>query len=128
MNELRLEAAEKEAENGGGSAARRKLQALQAAKKASEASEFLTETEIIGFRKHQKDDYETRMASIEKGREGRGKFGSKKGQMKVDNPSSSTNIEKNKKKNFMMIAHSSKVSCSQSLQWTDLTVCFPGPL
>ena len=49
------------------------------------------------------------MASIEKGREGRGRFGSNKGQMKKDNPSSTTNVEKRKNKNFMMIAHSNKV-------------------
>ena len=104
-----MRAAEEEEKNGGGSAARRKLQALAAAKKASEASEFLSESEILGYRKHKKDDYEARMASIAKGREGRDKFGSKKGQKKKDNPSSTTNIEKRKSKNFMMIAHSDKV-------------------
>ena len=49
------------------------------------------------------------MASIQKGREGREKFGSMKGKKKKDAPSSSTNREKAKKKPFMMVMASGAV-------------------
>jgi protein SDA1 len=106
LNELKLKAAQDLASNGGGSAAKRKLAALEAAKKnhadADTDSRFLTENEILGPRKKAKMDYEERMESIQKGREGREKFGSKKGKQDKDAKSSSTNREKNKNKPIMM--------------------------
>jgi len=48
------------------------------------------------------------MASIEKGREDRGAFGSKKGKRK-EVPSSSTNKEKARNKPFMMVMSSGAV-------------------
>lgn len=61
-------------------------------------------TLLAGVRR--KNDYEDRMASIQSGREGRAKFGSKKGQRKAESGASLTNREKSKKsKNFIMIAH-----------------------
>jgi protein SDA1 len=42
------------------------------------------------------------MASIQKGREGREKFGSNKGKKNKDTPSSSTNREKSRNKPLMM--------------------------
>jgi protein SDA1 len=49
------------------------------------------------------------MASIQKGREGREKFGSLKGKKTKEAPSSSTNREKARKKPFVMIMASSAV-------------------
>ncbi|KAI9323748.1 SDA1-domain-containing protein [Dichotomocladium elegans] len=60
------------------------------------------EATILGARKKAKMDYEARMASIQEGREGREKFGSKKGSK---DRGSTTNREKARNKNFMMIAH-----------------------
>lgn len=101
---------------GGGGAAKRKLELLKAAKKAlragADANEggILTESEIIGVGKKAKADYEERMASIQRGREGREKYGSAKGKKKQANPSSTTNKEKRKAKNFAMVAHSREVT------------------
>ena len=53
-----------------------------------------------------KADYEERMRSINEGREGRGKFGSKKGKKNKEVPSSSTNRQKARHKNFQMVSHS----------------------
>ena len=121
LNELRIEAAEAEIKAGGGGAAKRKLAILQAAKKGSKSassfslmdasSSLLTESEIIGESKKAKADYEERLASIAKGREGREKFGSAKGKKKKENQSSTTNKEKRKKtKAFAMVAHSREVT------------------
>ncbi|KAI7868089.1 SDA1-domain-containing protein [Spinellus fusiger] len=57
---------------------------------------------ILGPRKKAKQDYEERMASIQEGREGREKFGSKKGNK---DRGSTTNREKSRNKNYVMIAH-----------------------
>lgn len=105
LNELRLKAAQDLAANGGGSAAKRKLAALEASKRHvgnDEADRFLTESEILGPRKKAKADYEERMESIRKGREGREKFGSLKGKKMKENKSSSTNREKARNKPIMM--------------------------
>ncbi|KAF9161929.1 Protein SDA1 [Mortierella sp. AD011] len=61
---------------------------------------------IIGPRKKAKQDYAERMESIKNGREGREKFGSRKGSTERG---STTNKEKAKGKNFMMIAHKREV-------------------
>jgi protein SDA1 len=105
LNELRLKAAKEAAESGGGSAARRKVAQLEAEKRTTnkdEQSRFLTEDEILGPRKRAKQNYEERMESIRKGRDGREKFGSMKGKANKENPSSSTNREKTRNKPIMM--------------------------
>ncbi|CUA77184.1 Protein sda1 [Schizosaccharomyces pombe 972h-] [Rhizoctonia solani] len=112
LNELRIKAAAKEAESGGGSAAKRKLAALEGQKKANAQNPsdvFLSEGDIEGPRKKAKADYEERMASIQKGREGREKFGSAKGKKKKEMPSSSTNREKARNKPLMMVLASGAV-------------------
>ena len=55
------------------------------------------------------------MASIEKGREGREKYGSLKGKKNKDKPSSSTNKEKARKKNFLMTLGKAKRKGKRSL-------------
>jgi protein SDA1 len=113
LSDLRIQAATKAVEEGGGTAAKRKLASLEVAKKAAagadEAAMFISENDILGPRKKAKADYEERIASIAKGREGREKFGSLKGKRKKDTPSSSTNREKARNKPIMMIMGSKGV-------------------
>lgn len=113
LNELRIKEASEKVEHGGGSAAKRKLAALEANKKAlaqaSAEETFISEMDILGPRKKAKADYAERLASIEKGREGREKFGSMKGKKKKEAPSSTTNREKKKNKPLMMILASNAV-------------------
>ena len=116
ISDLRLQAATKAVESGGGSAAKRKLASLEAAKKAASSSgvggdtpTFISEMDILGPRKKAKADYEERMASIARGREGREKFGSLKGKHRKETPSSSTNREKARNKPIMMIMGSKGV-------------------
>ena len=108
LNELRLQQAEEAAKATGavGAAARRELAALQLQQKRSAGAEVLDESDILGPRKKAKADYEERMRSINEGREGRGKFGSKKGKKNKEVPSSSTNLQKARHKNFQMVSHS----------------------
>ena len=100
-------------ERGGGSSAKRKLATLEANKKAmsqgNPGETFISEDDILGPRKKAKADYAERIASIEKGREGREKFGSVKGKKKKAAPSSSTNREKARNKPIMMILASGAV-------------------
>jgi protein SDA1 len=77
--------------------------AKRRAKDASATAEFLSEAEIIGKgASRAKADYDERMASIQKGREGREKFGSKTAKWKAEK-GSSTNEEKKKNKVFQMV-------------------------
>lgn len=110
LDELRLSTAEAAAK-GGSVLAKRQLAALKheaaASKKRSAADEgFLDAGDILGPRKKAKQDYEERKAMREAGREDREKFGSKKGKRNKDNPSSSTNEQKKKTKNFQMVKKS----------------------
>jgi len=114
LNDLRIQAMTKEVQVGGGAAAKRKLASLEASRAQMEGDRqnknvFLTEDDILGPRKKAKADYAERMASIQKGREGREKFGSHKGKQKKAVPSSSTNREKARHKPIMMILGSDAV-------------------
>ncbi|KDQ60554.1 hypothetical protein JAAARDRAFT_190731 [Jaapia argillacea MUCL 33604] len=114
LNDLRIKAATKAVESGGGSAAKRKLATLESKRAAAAAAgnpedTFISEMDILGPRKKAKADYAERIASIEKGREGREKFGSMKGKKNKETPSSTTNREKARNKPIMMILGSGKV-------------------
>jgi protein SDA1 len=117
LQELRLKAAQKAVEAGGGSHSKRKLAMLEAQKKVTATLDatddpsagIITESNILGVRKKAKQDYEERMASIAKGREGREKFGSAKGKKKKGAISSTTNREKARSKPIMMARQSSAV-------------------
>ncbi|KAH9946401.1 SDA1-domain-containing protein [Epithele typhae] len=116
LNDLRIKAATDAVERGGGNAAKRKLATLESQKKSLLASSdgnlaatFISENDILGPRKKAKADYAERMASIEKGREGREKFASMKGKKNKAAPSSSTNREKARNKPLMMILASGAV-------------------
>lgn len=113
LSELRIQAAQKAVEAGGGSRAKRKLATLEAQKSTHDVSldnTFVSENDILGPKKKAKADYEERMASIAKGREGREKFGSQKGKRrKGETPGSTTNKEKARNKPIMMIMGSGKV-------------------
>lgn len=128
LNELRIKAATKAVEAGGGTASKRKLAALEAERKshssnnASNNPAFLTEDEILGPRKRAKMDYEERMAHIQKGREGREKFGSAKNKSKKEVGSSTTNREKARNKPLMMVLQSGKVRAKKSASLRDKQV------
>ncbi|KAG5643900.1 hypothetical protein DXG03_009471 [Asterophora parasitica] len=113
LNDLRIQEANKAVDNGGGSHAKRKLATLEANKKAIQGGEqdnsFISENDILGPRKKAKADYAERMASIQKGREGREKFKSNKGKVNKESASSSTNREKARNKPIMMILSSGAV-------------------
>lgn len=120
MNDLRIKAAAKEAEAGGGTAAKRKLAVLEAAKKSMHKDDaFMSENDILGPRKKAKADYAERMESIQKGREGREKFGSHKGKKTKDTPSSSTNREKARNKPIMMVLASGAVRSKKKASLRD---------
>lgn len=110
LTELRIAAAEEAIAQGGlaGNRAKRQLEELKSLKRTTSAaaSNFLDEGDILGPRKKAKATYDDRIASIEKGREDREKYGSKKGKKNKEKESSSTNREKQKTKNFQMIARS----------------------
>ncbi|EGN92016.1 hypothetical protein SERLA73DRAFT_191723 [Serpula lacrymans var. lacrymans S7.3] len=113
LNELRLQAATKAVEAGGGPKAKRKLAELEANAKHAQSGAaqdaVISEDLILGPRKKAKADYAERIASIEKGREGREKYGSLKGKKNKEAPSSSTNREKARNKPIMMIMRSGAV-------------------
>ncbi|KAL1947505.1 hypothetical protein VTO73DRAFT_13229 [Trametes versicolor] len=116
LNELRIKAATDAVAGGGGSGTKRKLAALEAQRKTLLANgdgtlqeTFISEMDILGPRKKAKADYAERIASIEKGREGREKFGSAKGKKNKAAPSSTTNREKARNKPIMMIIASGAV-------------------
>ncbi|KAJ3901031.1 SDA1-domain-containing protein [Lentinula edodes] len=114
LSDLQIQAAQKSVDIGGGNRAKRKLAALEAGRKSQNISDdpsasFISENDILGPRKKAKADYAERMASIQKGREGREKFGSRKGKKTKDAPSSSTNREKARNKPIMMILSSGSV-------------------
>ncbi|KAI8998932.1 actin cytoskeleton organization and cell cycle progression protein [Trametes punicea] len=116
LNDLRIKAASEAVQRGAGSGTKRKLAALESQRKSLLASSdgpiaetFISEDDILGPRKKAKADYAERIASIEKGREGREKYGSLKGKKKKAAPSSSTNREKARNKPIMMILASGAV-------------------
>lgn len=110
LTELRIAAAEEAIAQGGlaGNRAKRQLEELKSLKRTTSAAaaNLLDEGDILGPRKKAKATYDDRIASIEKGREDREKYGSKKGKKNKEKESSSTNREKQKTKNFQMIARS----------------------
>ncbi|ORZ37792.1 SDA1-domain-containing protein [Catenaria anguillulae PL171] len=79
----------------------------QAAGQMAEFSEFVDETSLVPLRKKPKSDYEERMASIAAGREGREKFGSRKGKKEGK---STSNTEKRRTKDFNMVSKSRRVA------------------
>lgn len=124
LTDLRLQAAKESVERGGGSATKRKLAMLEAEKKMHSQSgnaedTFISENDILGPRKKAKADYAERMASIEKGREGREKFGSLKGKKSKAAPSSSTNREKARNKPLMMVIASGAIRSKKKASLRD---------
>jgi len=114
LNELRIQEAKEAVETRGGSHTKRKLMTLEANKNSDQAiqqplNSFISELDILGPRKKVKSDYADRVASIQKGREGREKFRSNMGKVKKGVPSSSTNREKARNKPIMMILSSGAV-------------------
>ncbi|KAF3929612.1 hypothetical protein ABW19_dt0209917 [Dactylella cylindrospora] len=70
---------------------------------------------IEGPKKAGKADKEARLAAVMEGREGREKFGSRKGKLLAEKPHSTTNKEKARKKNFLMTLGQAKRKQKRSL-------------
>lgn len=123
LNDLRIKAAARAVETTGSTKAKRKLGALEAQKahisEQQTQDEFISENDILGPRKKVKADYAERMASIQKGREGREKYGSRKGKQSKATPSSSTNREKARNKPLMMILSSGAVRSKKKASLRD---------
>ncbi|MCO5589572.1 hypothetical protein L7F22_043540 [Adiantum nelumboides] len=95
--------------DGGNNASLSAIDAIASGSNSKGGGGIVNELDILGVGKKRKMDYEERMASIEKGREGRESFGSKKGKKNKATPSSSSNSDKKKSKPYMMVAHSLSV-------------------
>ncbi|PFH47182.1 hypothetical protein AMATHDRAFT_77333 [Amanita thiersii Skay4041] len=104
LNELRLKAGSSSAVTTG---VKRKLSSMEAS--GSNKKAMVTEDDILGPQRRPKADYEARMASVQRGREDREKFGSHKGKQMKAVPSSTTNKEKAKHKPVMMVLSSHAV-------------------
>ncbi|SCU79481.1 LADA_0B00958g1_1 [Lachancea dasiensis] len=72
---------------------------------------------LVGPLKHRKSTKEERLASIMEGREGREKFGSRK--KNRDQQRSTTNREKERKKNYVMMIHKRSVKGKQKMSLRD---------
>ena len=88
-----------------------------------ETKEIVDINDIEKSLKRRKQTYDERMDSIKAGREGRDKYGSRKG--KKDKLVSSTNKEKSKKKNFIMAVHKRSVREKSKMSMRDRQVSDP---
>ena len=79
---------------------------------ASGRQELVDLASIEMVHKKRRHDKESRLATVMEGREGRDKFGSRKG--KANENASSTHKQKAKKKNFMMVKHKLKFKAKRS--------------
>jgi len=99
--------------------AQKNVTAVSSAYDEDTSAAFVTESAILGVQKKKKADYEERMASIQKGREGREKFGSYKGKKRKASQSSSTNREKRRNKPLMMVLASNAVRSKKQASLRD---------
>ncbi|KAK7086656.1 Protein SDA1 [Halocaridina rubra] len=90
---------------------KRKLEAIE---EKTEAGELVSLKNIEMIYKKRKHDREARLQTVMAGREGREKFGQRKG--KLNPNASTTNKQKNKGKNFMMMKHKVKGKQKQSFR------------
>ena len=79
--------------------------------------ELVDADSLVGPIKHRKQTREERLAKVMEGREGREKFGSSKGRR--DQPRSTTNREKQRKKNFVMMIHKKSVTGKRKMSLRD---------
>lgn len=73
---------------------------------------------LMGPAKHKKQTKEERLASVKEGREDREKYGSKRGK-RDSTMRSTTNKEKSRKKNFVMMIHKRSVKGKQKMSLRD---------
>jgi protein SDA1 len=82
LNDLRIQAAKEDVKSGRRSKAKRKLATLEAQKKDLQSAQaedtFISENDTLGPRKKAKATHEERLSSIQKDRERREKFASRK--------------------------------------------------
>ncbi|KAL1914681.1 uncharacterized protein VTP21DRAFT_8092 [Calcarisporiella thermophila] len=112
LNELRTKQTIDQAMGTSSSKRKRDDKSLQGEKDP----DFVDESTIIGYRKKAKADYDERIASIMAGREGREKYGSRKGK---EDRGSTTNKEKAKNKAFMMVIHKRSIMSKKKMSLRD---------
>lgn len=96
------------------SSSSRKRKAPETATKQPEKSEVVRLKDIEMIYKKRRTDKQARLESIQKGREGREKFGYKDGRHSIH--CSKTNREKQKNKNFLMIRHKARGKIKKSFR------------
>lgn len=92
------------------------VQKLMGLQKRGQNEELVDSAGLIGPVKY-KENKEERLQRVMEGREDRDKFGSRKG--KRENPHSTTNREKARKKNFMMMIHKKSVQGKRKMSLKD---------
>ncbi|KAI9216970.1 SDA1-domain-containing protein [Blastocladiella britannica] len=119
MAELRSAAA-KEAPVGKAAKRQRAVALLKerAATVGSTVSQYVDELDLVPLRKKPKSDYEARMASVAAGREGREKYGSRKGNNETK---ATSNREKRITKDFTMVSKSRRISGKKKISLREKT-------
>lgn len=92
------------------------VQKLMGLQKRGQNEELVDSAALIGPIKY-KQNREERLQRVKEGRDDREKFGSRKG--KRDQPHSTTNREKARKKNFMMMIHKKSVQGKKKMSLKD---------
>lgn len=81
--------------------------------------QVIEDSSLFGLKNHYKATKEEKMAKIKAGREDRKEFGSGKGKHKNGERKSTTNREKSRKKNFVMMIHKRDVKGKQKISMRD---------
>lgn len=81
--------------------------------------QVIEDSSLFGLKNHYKATKEEKMAKIKAGREDRKDFGSGKGKHKNGERKSTTNREKSRKKNFVMMIHKRDVKGKQKISMRD---------
>lgn len=81
--------------------------------------QVIEDTSLFGLKTHYRATKEEKMAKIKEGREGRKEYGSGKGKHKNGEQKSTTNREKSRKKNFVMMIHKRDVKGKQKISMRD---------
>ncbi|CAI8500914.1 unnamed protein product [Hanseniaspora opuntiae] len=88
-------------------------------KVAPSNDQVIEDTSLFGLKTHYRATKEEKMAKIKEGREGRKEYGSGKGKHKNGEQKSTTNREKSRKKNFVMMIHKRDVKGKQKISMRD---------
>lgn len=88
-------------------------------KVAPSNDQVIEDSSLFGLKTHYRATKEEKLAKIKEGREGRKDYGSGKGKHKNGEQKSTTNREKSRKKNFVMMIHKRDVKGKQKISMRD---------